>query len=79
MKNVLFAATLLLSCAPALKSAGFPPEALRKEPPKGVAARAVAVGEKAPPLDLESTRDGFQASNAIREGAVVLVFFRGTW
>lgn len=82
MKRFVFvsaAVLLLVACSPILKSAGFPPEALRREPPRGIAARAVPVGTAAPALDLPSTREGFRVSTAISAGPVVVVFFRGTW
>ena len=46
----------------------------------GIAQRAVPVGEKAPPFELEDAQRGTIALEALLiRGPVVLTFFRGFW
>ncbi len=61
-------------------AAGFPPGATRAEPPHGIAARALAVGARAPAFALPSTQGSdWSLTSALRSGPAVLVFYRGDW
>ena len=69
-------ATLLLSgCSVLLPLFGYPPHALRGEPPTAIETSALPVGAKAPAFTLAD----FSLAKANERGPVVLVFYRGAW
>jgi peroxiredoxin len=46
----------------------------------GIMDRAIKEGQKAPPFELENSHGRrVSLSNLLREGLVVLTFFRGHW
>lgn len=69
------AAIFLSGCAVILPVFGYPPHALRSEPPGTVEKTALPVGAKAPAFALAD----FSLAKASERGPVVLVFYRGDW
>ena len=69
------AAVFVSGCAAVLPVFGYPPHALRSEPPTAAVTRALAVGVKAPDFAL----DDFSLRKASERGPVMLVFYRGDW
>lgn len=52
----------------------------RESPPAGISDRAVAAGDRAPEVKLDSTSGGpWSLARALEGGPVVLVFYRGDW
>jgi hypothetical protein len=73
-------ASLLLGCAAATTGTGRPPNPTRLEPPPGVSERALAVDTRAPEFTLPMSTGGtWSLRNALRDGPVVLLFYRGDW
>ena len=79
----LVPAALLLSisgCSVVLPVLGYPPEALRPDPPPGVEAQSIATREPLPAgvenLKLESTQGPWSVSD---ERTHLVVFYRGHW
>lgn len=63
-----------------LTAAGPPPRAGRPEAPPGIVARALPVGAVAPALDVAAANGRrFGLADALANGPVVLVFYRGHW
>ena len=80
LRWLMLPALLLTGCAVVLKAAGYPPYATRTAPPPGLATKALAVGAAAPEFTLATSEGGSWAlGEAVREGPVVLVFYRGAW
>ncbi|HYX91710.1 MAG TPA: hypothetical protein VE782_09110, partial [Myxococcaceae bacterium] len=71
---------VLSGCATVMKAAGYPPNPTRAEPPPGISSRALAVGSPAPEFSLPATTGGtWSLRNALREGPVIVLFYRGHW
>jgi hypothetical protein len=59
---------------------GIPLHAARHAPPTGIEARALAVGQRAPDFAAPSTiASNYRLSDRLRDGPVVLIFYRGHW
>jgi hypothetical protein len=57
-----------------------PEHATRLSPPPALGKNALRTGDKAPPFELPAAGSGtFVLSEALQRGAVVLVFYRGSW
>ena len=77
---LLAAAPSTTGCSHVLPLLGYPPYALRKDPPNGIAQRALAAGATAPTFELPSSEAGTWAlAKALQTGPVVLLFYRGDW
>lgn len=66
-------------CSLALRAAGYPPEANRRTSPTELEQRALAVGAAAPDFEGSGSVPSFALSEARKDGAVVLLFYRGDW
>lgn len=78
--QIAIASGVFLACGTALVIAGYPPEATRKSAPDGIEERALAVKQKAPPIELTSqTKKAWRLEDVPKEKKVVLVFYRGDW
>ncbi len=56
-----------------------PMGAVRRSPPSGIGERVVAVRTAAPDIALDGTDGPFHLAEAVAEGNVLLVFYRGHW
>jgi thiol-disulfide isomerase/thioredoxin len=78
MRSVRFLAiaAVALLCG----AAEMPEHATRLSPPPALVKSALRIGDKAPPFELPVAGIGtFVLSEARRQGAVVVVFYRGSW
>lgn len=78
MRSVPFlaVASVALLCG----AADMPEHASRLSPPPALEKTALKVGDWAPAFKLPAAGGGtFALSDALRQGAVVLVFYRGSW
>ena len=58
----------------------FPPNPTRIAPPPGIEQSAIAVGAQAPYFSLPVATGGtLTLADALKDGPVVLVFYRGYW
>ena len=61
-------------------AADMPEHATRLSPPPALEKSALKIGESAPAFKLPDAGGGtFVLSEALRQGPVVLVFYRGSW
>jgi hypothetical protein len=61
-------------------AADMPEHATRLSPPPALEKSALRTGDKAPPFELPGAGIGtFVLSEALEQGAVVVVFYRGSW
>jgi hypothetical protein len=59
---------------------GGVPNSRRESPPPGIDEHAIAVGAVAPEASLESAHGGrWVLAEALEDGPVALVFYRGDW
>lgn len=62
------------------KKSIFPPAARRDSPPPGIDGRLIALGKLASPIALATSGgDRWSLEEAVKNGPVVLVFYRGHW
>lgn len=77
---ILALALLIVGCSRIRSLPDIPGEAMRRSPPEGIAARAVAVGAGAPDFRLPAHTGGhWSLKENLAEGPVVLIFYRGYW
>jgi hypothetical protein len=78
-KTVL-ALVALCGCPATMKTAGYPPNPARTEPPPNIQQTALAVGAPAPTFRLPTTSgDTLSLTDELNGGPVILVFYRGHW
>jgi hypothetical protein len=77
---VIVLAGLLAAGLLYMRLQGIPLHAMRHAPPTGIEARALAVGQVAPDFAAPSTLvSNDRLSDRLRDGPVVLIFYRGHW
>ena len=78
MRSVPFLA--VASVAFLCGAADMPEHATRLSPPPALEKSALKLGDRAPAFALPAAGGGtFVLSDDLRQGAVVLVFYRGSW
>lgn len=79
LRHVLFASLLLAStgCSTVLRASGHPPEATRTTSPTELEQNALEVGADAPEWTASGSVPAGSLAEARKDGAVVLLFYRG--
>jgi len=54
-------------------------KAIEKLQDSGIAEKALGVGDQAPDFTLQSTRGEISLSSQLKQGPVILTFYRGQW
>lgn len=80
VRSTALAVVALSGCVSLMKAAGYPPNPARTEPPSNIQQKALAVGAKAPAFRLPTASGRtFALTEELRQGPVILLFYRGHW